>query len=64
MKPLYIVGAVLVFLAWQRGAHAQAANQQIRESIPVNGTDFGGTLWQRLSGVDLGYGGYPPGTCF
>jgi hypothetical protein len=64
MKPLYIAGAILLFLAWQRGAHANAATQQIQESIPVNGTDWMTDQWQRLFGADLGYRGSAPGiTC-
>lgn len=62
MKPAYIIAAVALLLVIR--AKPSAAAKQVTEAIPVNGTDWQGSAWDRLGGADLWVGGYPAGTCF
>ncbi len=61
MKPLYIGGAIVLFLLWQRGAQARQAELIVNEGFPANGTDWMACSWSRLFGSDLGYNGVLPG---
>lgn len=47
-----LLGYVLYTWASKR-QEQQAEINRWREDIPVNGTDFQGTIWERLDGVDL-----------
>ena len=46
--------AVALTWAYVRSKSPERAQEkQWRESVPVNGTDFQGTIWDRLDGTDL-----------
>lgn len=48
--------AIFTFLAYAWAKRRQAAMAEAakwEEELPINGTDFQGSLWQRLSGMDL-----------
>lgn len=51
---LYIVGGVFLLLALRKhtGA-AKDGTSKVEEAHPLNGTDWQGSLWDRLSGKDL-----------
>lgn len=49
----WVLAGVLALLWVRRRAANRAAAAQWEEELPVNGTDFQGDLWARLSGVDL-----------
>jgi len=60
-----ILGGVALWWLHRRQLAAQVATPNSwYEFAPVNGSDFGGDMWQRLSGGDLfptGYHGAPDG---
>lgn len=53
----YIVAGVLAVL-WWKGRGKVAQSTQVQDSIPVDGTNFQGDMWQRLAGTDLTAPGY------
>lgn len=56
---LAIGAAALVLLQWYKGQQITAAAKQVEDSVPRAGSDWIGTMWDRLSGTDLVAPGYP-----
>ena len=49
----WLLAGVLAWVWARKRAADRAMAAQWQEELPVNGTDFQGDLWGRLSGVDL-----------
>lgn len=54
MTGTHIAVAVLAVLLWN-GRHRKKASTQLQDTIAITagGTDWQGTLWERLNGADL-----------
>lgn len=50
MKTSYIVAGLFALWLVGRSRGADAAGRQVMESIPVNGSDVEGNVWEVLSG--------------
>jgi hypothetical protein len=54
MKNIYLIaGGVVAVLVWRRGAAKEAAKNQITEAPITDGTNWQGTMWDRLDSLDL-----------
>ena len=66
MKTSYILAAAVVVLILKKNrgvGHGRstmtAAGQVLDEAVPVNGSDFQGSWWDRLHGSDIVSAAYP-----
>lgn len=54
MKNIYVAaGAAVAYVAWRRGQAREAAKSAITEAEITDGTNWQGSMWQRLSALDL-----------
>ena len=55
MKSIYLgAGLVLLALVWNRGQKRQTADESLSEgTVFTDGTDWQGTLWERLGNKDI-----------
>lgn len=63
MKNNYLIAgaaaAAGAFVVWQRGKAREVAKTAITEAEITDGTNWQGSMWQRLSALDLVSGGFP-----